>query len=100
MDGTAQRVLGTMLDHAVYPTPHRLTAARMTDNLVQLHWSDGRISRFHAVWLRDNCPCPICRHPHALERRVLFLHHPEPPRGVGAEIDGGGVTGAVAGVDG
>ena len=29
---------------------------------VSLVWPDGRRSRFHALWLRDNCPCPACRH--------------------------------------
>lgn len=28
-----------------------------------LGWPDGRQGRFHAVWLRDSCPCPECRHP-------------------------------------
>jgi gamma-butyrobetaine dioxygenase len=27
-----------------------------------VNWSDGGQSVFHAVWLRDNCPCPECRH--------------------------------------
>ena len=90
MDGTAQRVLGTMLDHAVYLTPHRLTAARITGSLVELDWSDGRTSRFHSMWLRDNCPCPICRHPHALERRFLFIDQPEPPRVTEAKTDAAG----------
>ncbi len=26
-------------------------------------WADGHHSVFHAVWLRDNCACPECRHP-------------------------------------
>jgi len=38
-----------------------------------------QLHRFHAMWLRDNCPCPICRHPHALERRFLLIDQPEPP---------------------
>ena len=30
---------------------------------LELRWADGVTSTFHAVWLRDNCPCPECRHP-------------------------------------
>ena len=26
-------------------------------------WADGHRSSFHYIWLRDNCPCPACRHP-------------------------------------
>ncbi|HEY7207458.1 MAG TPA: TauD/TfdA family dioxygenase [Gaiellaceae bacterium] len=26
-------------------------------------WPDGHQSTYHAVWLRDNCACPECRHP-------------------------------------
>ena len=26
-------------------------------------WQDGNRQLFHALWLRDNCPCEKCRHP-------------------------------------
>ncbi len=29
---------------------------------LQVAWGDGHRSIFDAVWLRDNCPCPECRH--------------------------------------
>jgi gamma-butyrobetaine hydroxylase len=29
---------------------------------VRITWDDGHESTFHAIWLRDNCPCPECRH--------------------------------------
>jgi len=90
MDGTAQAVVGTMLDHAPYPTPHRISSTHITDNLVHLAWSDGRNSRFHAMWLRDNCPCPVCRHPHALERRFLLIDQREPPHVVAATVENSG----------
>ena len=34
-----------------------------TDATVSIAWPDGHRSTFHAVWLRDNCPCSECRHP-------------------------------------
>ncbi|MFT5111468.1 MAG: alpha-ketoglutarate-dependent taurine dioxygenase [Parasphingorhabdus sp.] len=37
-----------------------------------LHWSDGLASRFHAIWLRDNCCCESCGDP-AIGRRKLRL---------------------------
>ena len=30
---------------------------------VEIAWEDGNRESFHAIWLRDNCPCPRCRHP-------------------------------------
>jgi gamma-butyrobetaine dioxygenase len=29
---------------------------------VRITWDDGHASTFHAIWLRDNCPCAECRH--------------------------------------
>jgi gamma-butyrobetaine dioxygenase len=62
-----------MLDLASYRTAHRIIAAELKDGRAVLRWSDGRISEFHAIWLRDNCACPACRHPKALERRFLLI---------------------------
>lgn len=43
-------------DFDSYPIPARiLEAAREEDGrLLRLTWSDGRCSRYHAIWLRDN----------------------------------------------
>ena len=30
---------------------------------IRVEWTDGRSGLFHAIWLRDNCACPQCRHP-------------------------------------
>ncbi|XP_078693323.1 gamma-butyrobetaine dioxygenase-like isoform X1 [Branchiostoma floridae x Branchiostoma belcheri] len=43
-------------------------AARM----VEVEWSDGGVSRFPYVWLRDNCQCSQCFNPDSLSRRVLM----------------------------
>ena len=32
------------------------------ERAVTVAWPDGSRSRFHALWLRDNCPCGECRH--------------------------------------
>ena len=49
--------------------------ARQTLSTVETHsreihvtWGDGHISRFHHLWLRDNCRCPDCLHPQTRER--------------------------------
>ena len=33
------------------------------NGLVEVAWEDGARESFHAIWLRDNCSCPQCRHP-------------------------------------
>jgi gamma-butyrobetaine hydroxylase len=32
------------------------------NRVLEVTWDDGHESRFHAIWLRDNCCCPDCRH--------------------------------------
>jgi gamma-butyrobetaine dioxygenase len=81
--------LDTMLDLASYPTRHRIQRVKLQGNHAVVDWSDGRQSRFHALWLRDNCACPTCRHPQALERRYILIDDVEPRLG-SAEVDPSG----------
>jgi hypothetical protein len=66
-----------MSDLAAYPTDRRIVGARCEEGGVAVDWDDGRQSRFHAVWLRDNCACSACRHPQAMERQFLLIDTPE-----------------------
>lgn len=75
-----------MADLARYSGAHEITRVTHDSGGIVLHWDDGRVSRFPALWLRDNCPCPHCRHPQALERTYLFIDHP-PPAVVAADTD-------------
>jgi gamma-butyrobetaine dioxygenase len=47
------------------------------DDRVELTWGDGSTSTFHHLWLRDNCPCPSCRHPSVPERLIDTQSIPE-----------------------
>src|SRR5664279_2049785 len=50
-------------------------------------WPAGAESRFHALWLRDNCPCAECRHESGqrlLDTRLL----PDDLRVVGVSSNG------------
>lgn len=38
-------------------------AVALTETRLAVDWPDGRRGSFAAIWLRDNCPCPACRHP-------------------------------------
>jgi gamma-butyrobetaine dioxygenase len=39
-----------------------LLSASIAGEIVQVARRDGRLMRFPAIWLRDNCRCPDCRH--------------------------------------
>src|SRR5438270_13415533 len=69
-----------MLDLATYATDRRIIDLGHDGKSILVTWDDYRQSRFHALWLRDNCACPECRHPIALERQWLFVDMPEPVR--------------------
>ncbi|GFR79077.1 gamma-butyrobetaine dioxygenase [Elysia marginata] len=40
---------------------------------VNITWSDGHASRFHATWLRHSCHCPECR----LDHNGMICSQPE-----------------------
>ncbi len=79
----------SMGDLAPLRTAHAIVGVRQDGRSVTLDWSDGRQSGFDALWLRDNCACPQCRHPQALERTFMFIDHGA-PRITAARIGGEG----------
>ncbi len=44
------------------------TVGTVGDRALRIVWEDGLSAEFPYVWLRDNCPCPACKHPEAWER--------------------------------
>lgn len=47
-------------DFRTYPLISALSGVQNLTDRVSLDWADGRVSPFHHVWLRDNCPCEQC----------------------------------------
>jgi hypothetical protein len=47
-------------DFRTYPLISALSGVQSLADRVAIEWADGRVSPFHHVWLRDNCPCPQC----------------------------------------
>ena len=45
-----------------------ISACQLQDSCLAVRWEDGLEGRYHALWLRDNCPCPQCRHPGSGQR--------------------------------
>jgi gamma-butyrobetaine dioxygenase len=41
----------------------QISSASRVDGQVEVGWQDGNLSRFHPIWLRDNCRCESCGDP-------------------------------------
>jgi gamma-butyrobetaine dioxygenase len=52
--------VATTPDFVTYPSDVAVADAVCHDRWVEVTWTDRRSSRFHHLWLRDNCPCPSC----------------------------------------
>ncbi len=61
-----------MADLARY-APRPLCHLETDGEGLTLRWARGETGRVDALWLRDNCPCPACRHPQTMERRWLLI---------------------------
>ncbi|EGW32259.1 uncharacterized protein SPAPADRAFT_138818 [Spathaspora passalidarum NRRL Y-27907] len=40
-----------------------VTATNQGNDQLELTWSDGKTSKYHYIWLRDNCHCSTCYFP-------------------------------------
>jgi gamma-butyrobetaine dioxygenase len=64
-------------DFRSYPLISALTAAHPLADRIEVYWADGRISPYHHVWLRDNCPCPQCVYTVTREQVLEIVDVPE-----------------------
>jgi len=78
MPASGTTTVNAMADLAAYGSQQTIVSLGHDAKGVTLNWSDGHTSRFHVLWLRDNCACPECRHPQALERTYMFIDHASP----------------------
>lgn len=60
----------TMADNLRY----LVQTAGLRDGRLRIHWRDGHLSEFHAIWLRHQCECTQCGTP-VNAVRALRLHH-------------------------
>lgn len=77
-------------DFEVYPVAHAITAAEVDGEAVAVHWDDGRTSRHHAFFLRENSPDPETVHPLSRELMVLPTAFSEDLHPVEASVDAAG----------
>ena len=63
-------------DFDSYPTDSTIASVVSHRSWVDVAWSDGKVSGFHHVWLRDNCPCPECVHQGTKEQTFEIVDLP------------------------
>src|SRR5215211_5442825 len=68
-----------------------MTTARILEDgtALEMFWTNGGRSRFHASWLRDNSPDPETRSPGNGQRLITILDQPADIRLASAVVDGG-----------
>ncbi|NWA04690.1 gamma-butyrobetaine dioxygenase [Pseudomonas gingeri] len=77
-------------DFRSYPLISALTAVHPLADRIEVYWADGRISPYHHVWLRDNCPCPHCVYTVTREQVLEIVDVPEDLAPAAIRIDGSG----------
>ena len=50
------------MDTSLQSPRYAISGATKADRTVDISWGDAHLSRFHFIWLRDNCECPECGH--------------------------------------
>jgi gamma-butyrobetaine dioxygenase len=77
-------------DFDSWPCAHQITAVRAETSVLQLAWSDGRSSRYHACWLADNDAAPHVTNALTREREIDFDDMPDDMAIAEASIDDAG----------
>ena len=62
------------------PVDASIDSVEVRGDYLLLVWSDGRRDLLQAIWLRDNCRCPRCRHAGSGQRLFDVDALPEAPR--------------------
>ena len=63
-------------DFDSFPIDHSISNVAVDSGHLAVTWSDLRVSRFHNIWLRDNCPCPQCVHQVTKEQTFELISIP------------------------
>lgn len=66
------RALPATPDYDAWPVVANITAVTAEPRVVRVHWSDGRVSPYHSVWLRENAADDSTVNP-ATRERILDL---------------------------
>lgn len=74
-------------DFRTYPLISALGGVQTLADRVAIEWADGRVSPFHHVWLRDNCPCQQCVYNVTREQVFEIVDAAEDLKPTAARID-------------
>nr|WP_298249350.1 TauD/TfdA family dioxygenase [uncultured Halomonas sp.] len=74
-------------DYDAWPIEAHLETLSFSPRLVTVRWSDGRESRYHSIWLRENAADDSTINPATRERILDLSALPGWPEIAGAEID-------------
>ncbi|WP_149285716.1 TauD/TfdA family dioxygenase [Halomonas binhaiensis] len=74
-------------DYDAWPVESRIKHVESTPRLVTVHWSDGVISRYHSIWLRENAADDTTVNPATRERILDLSTLPAWPEIAYAQID-------------
>jgi len=77
-------------DYDAWPIDVALDAVSFSPRLLTVHWKDGRVSRYHSIWLRENAADDTTINPATRERILDLSSLPAWPEIAGAEIDAAG----------
>ncbi|MFI8480826.1 gamma-butyrobetaine dioxygenase [Pseudomonas sp. NPDC078700] len=89
MSATQQAVLESFsADWRDFPVLNRPVKSRVHSDSVEVEWDDDRVSEYHFLWLRDNCPCPLCVHPGTREQVFEIIDVPEDLQAEAVELSG------------
>ncbi|SDN31776.1 TauD/TfdA family dioxygenase [Vreelandella arcis] len=77
-------------DYDAWPIEADIETADVTPRLVTVRWSDGRVSRYHSIWLRENAGDETTVNPATRERILDLSRLPGWPEIAAAEIDDAG----------
>ncbi|HSM41653.1 MAG TPA: TauD/TfdA family dioxygenase [Afifellaceae bacterium] len=77
-------------DFDVYPVTETIAAAETEGGSVTLTWSDGRTSRYHALWLRENAADEATINPLTREATYDFTAAPEDLHAASVGVDAAG----------
>ena len=64
-------------DFDSYPVRHLPAGACPIPRGIEIRWDDGIVSRFHALWLRENAADPATTHPVTKEQSLQLVDIPE-----------------------
>lgn len=77
-------------DWRTFESIHRLRRVNLLADGLETLWDDDRISQYHFLWLRDNCPCSKCVHPGTREQMFEVVDAPDDLAAESVSLDASG----------